>query len=204
MSINANPESAYLWLDCDAFRGEAGAERPDLTGLELDTFSPAEMDAFGGIEAGFAITADGAATPKRVMNYRQAPYKVQREPKTDTIVMRSVDNSKARIDTLTQGGRILEFPDGTVQIEAGTAEEFSLLLVLRDGEDADAYWSDRVTLSTPPAEGGMNGTDLAGSEFSLIALSPLKKIFGKRPAALSEADVELVDATGAPLVEPTP
>lgn len=195
MSKNATPSTAFMWLDCDAYRGEAGAPRPDLSdmseGATYDGF-----DAFGGMETGFNISSEGAATPKQVMNYRQAPYKVSRAPRVDTITFRGVDTSKAYLDTITNGGRILQYPDGTVEIEVGTTEEFSLLLIAREGEDAGAYYSPRVTLSTPPTEGAVDGETLAGSEFSIIALEPLRKIYGERPAALKESDVVKVDATG--------
>lgn len=197
MSNNATPESAYLWLDCDAYRGPAGAKRPALTNLGEDA-SFDGFDAFGGLETGFAIASDGAATPKQVMNYRQAPYKVSRAPRTDTITFKGVDTSKAYLETITNGGKILEYPDGTVEIQPGTTEEFSLLLVAREGDKAGAYYSPRVTLSTPPTEGNVDGETLAGSDFSIIALEPLRKIYGERPKALTEEDVVKVDADGKP------
>lgn len=199
MSQYADPSASFLWLDCDAFRGEAGMARPDLTGLEKEDFTVEGMDAFGGMETGFNVTSEGAATPKQVMNHRSSPYKVGRAPRVDTIAFKNPDVSKAYIDTITEGGRILEFPDGTTQIERGIAEEFSLLLVMRDGTDAGAYWTDRATLSTPPTEGAVDGDTLAGSDFSIIALTPLRKIYGKRPASLTDADVVKVDAAGAPV-----
>lgn len=200
MSQHADPTSAYLWMDCDGFRAPAGTPRPDLTGMELESFSPDGFDAYGGMETGFAISAEGAATPKQVMNHRNSPYKVGRAPRVDSITFKNVDTSKAYLDTITEGGRILEFPDGTIQIERGIAEEFALLLVARDGTGAGAYWSPRVTLSTPPAEGAVDGDTLAGSEFTLIALEPLRKIYGTRPAALDAADVVQVNADGTPVV----
>ena len=200
MSKHASPETAFLWMDCDAFRAPAGSPRPDLTGMELEDFSPEGMDAFGGMETGFGISSEGAATPKQVMNHRSSPYKVSRAPKVDTVTFKGVDTSKAYLDTITQGGEILEYPDGTIEIKPGIAEEFALLLVVRDGTEAGAYWSDRVTLSTPPAEGAVDGDTLAGSEFSIIPLSPLRKIYGSRPAALDVADVVQVTADGTPAV----
>lgn len=198
MSTHASPETAFLWMDCDAFRAPAGTPRPDLTGMELESFAPAGFDAFGGMETGFSISAEGAATPKQVMNHRTSPYKVGRAPRVNTITFKGVDTSKAYLDTITEGGRILEYPDGSVEIERGISEEFALLLVVRDGTEAGAYWSDRVTLSTPPAEGAVDGDTLAGSEFSIIPLSPLRKIYGSRPAALDAGDVVQVGADGTP------
>src|SRR5699024_69015 len=119
-------------------------------------------------------------------------------PKVDTVTFKGVDTSKAYLDTITQGGEILEYPDGTIEIKPGIAEEFALLLVVRDGTEAGAYWSDRVTLSNPPAEGTVDGDTLAGSEFSIIPLSPLRKIYGSRPAALDVGDVVQVGADGTP------
>lgn len=201
MSKHATPSSAFLWLDCDAYRGEAGMARPDLSdmseGAEYDG-----LDPFGGLETGFSIATEGAATPKQVMNHRQSPYKVARAPRMDTITFRNVDTSKAYIDTITQGGQILEFPDGTVEIHAGTTEEFALLLVVREGDEAGAYWTPRATLSTPPTEGAVDGETLAGSEFAVVALEPLRKIYGTRPEALDIADVIQVDASGQPIVGP--
>ena len=198
MSKNATPSSAFMWLDCDAYRGKAGAPRPDLSDMS-EGAAYEGFDAFGGMETGFSITSEGAATPKQVMNYRQAPYKVSRAPRVDTVTFRNVDTSKAYLDTITNGGRILEFPDGTVEIEVGTTEEFSLLLIAREGDEAGAYYSPRVTLSTPPTEGAVDGETLAGSEFSIIALEPLRKIYGERPEALKDGDVIKVDKTGKAL-----
>lgn len=202
MSQHATPSSAFLWIDCDAFRGEAGAERPDLTGMELESFAPEGFDPYGGMETGFSISAEGAATPRQVMNYRHAPYKVSRAPRVDTITFRNVDASKAYLDTITQGGEILQYPDGSVEVVPGLSEEFSLLLVAREGDEAGAYWTSRATLSTPPAEGAVDGDTLAGSEFSIIALEPLRKIYGARPEALDEADVTMVDASGEAIETP--
>lgn len=201
MSQNATPSSAFLWIDCDAYRGVAGAVRPDLSdmsvGAEYEGF-----DAFGGMETGFNVAAEGAATPKQVMNYRQAPYKVGRAPRTSTITFRNVDTSKAYLDTITQGGEIVQFPDGTVEIHAGDTEEFSLLLIVREGEKSGAYWTPRATLTTPPTEGAVDGETLAGSEFSIMALEPLRKVYGELPAALTAGDVTQVGVDGKPIVGP--
>lgn len=202
MSNNANPSSAFLWLDCDAYRGVADAPRPDLTGMEKEDFLPAGMDAFGGMETGFAISSEGAATPKQVMNHRRSPYKVSRAPRVDTVTFRGVDTSKAYLDTISQGGEFLQYPDGTVEVVTGLTEEFSLLLVSREGDESGAYWTPRATLSTPPAEGAVDGDTLAGSEFSIIPLEPLRKIYGARPEALSEEDVVMVDQTGSKITTP--
>ena len=205
MSKLANPNRAYLWLDCDIFRAPAGTTRPDLSTIASEDFNPTGWNYYGGIEAGFTITSDGAATPLRVMNHRNAPYKVSKEPQTDTVAFRSVDDSIANIQTLLQGGELLEFPDGTYEVSPGIYEEFALLLIARDGTDAGGFWSPRWTLSTPATQGGFDGATLAGSEFSAIALSPMKRIYGERPAALDDegaADlisVVKVDETGAPL-----
>lgn len=202
MSQNANPNTAFLWLDCDAYRSEAGTARPDLTDIKNEDFVPEGFDAYGGMETGFSISSEGAATPKQVMNYRQAPYKVSRAPRVDTVTFKNVDTSKAYLDTISQGGEIVQYPDGTVEIRTGTAEEFALLLITRDGENAGAYYSPRVTLSTPPTEGAVDGDTLAGSEFSIIPLEPLRKIYGQRPEALTEADVTMVDAEGNAITTP--
>lgn len=199
MSKHAAPSTAFLWLDCDAFRGPAGAPRPDLADLSAEAEYEG-FDPYGGLETGFAIAAEGAATPVQVMNYRQAPYKVSRAPRMDTITFKNVDTSKAYLETITQGGDIVQYPDGTVEIRPGDTEEFSLLLVVREGDAAGAYYSPRVTLSTPPTEGAVDGSTLAGSEFAIIALDPLRKIYGELPAALTEADVIQVDAAGVPSV----
>lgn len=198
MSKNAKPQTAYLWLDCDAYRAPAGTARPNLTGMENENFLPEGFDAYGGMETGFAITSEGAATPMQVMNYRQAPYKVSRAPRVDTITFKNVDNSKAYLDTMSQGGEFVEHQDGTVELHVGLAEEFAILLVTREGDDAGAYWSPRVTLSTPPTEGAVDGNTLAGSEFSIIPLEPLRKIWSTRPEALEESDVTVITAPEGP------
>lgn len=197
MSQHANPASAYLWLDCDAYRAPVGTARPDLSdmtpGAEYDGW-----EAYGGLEVGFSVSSEGSATPKRVMNYRKAAYKVGREPKSDSVTFRSVDASKAYLDTYLQGGRILHYPDGTYELDPGTGEEFALLLIARDGQSAGGYISNRVTTSTPPTEGAVDGDTMAGSEFTLTALEPLRKIYDSGlDEVLKDSDkVVQVDATG--------
>ena len=196
MSQHADPTTAFLWLDCDAYRGPADAARPDLTGMEKEDFLPEGFDAFGGLETGFAVASEGAASPKTVMNKRNAPYKVSRAPRTDTITFKGVDTSKAYLDTITMGGEIVQYPDNTVEIRPGTTEYFSLLLVTREGEDAGAYWTPRATLSTPPSEGAVDGETLAGSDFSIIAVQPLRKVYGKMPKALEDVTLTKVGFDG--------
>lgn len=198
MSQHAN-QTSYVWLDCDAYRGEAGAQRPDLSDIHLEEYTPEGMLPYGGIEAGFAISAEGSATPHRIMN-SQATYGVSREKQVDSVVFRGVDSdNKAVIKTLAQGGQVIQFPDGTVEIERGIGEFFSLLLVVRDGEDGAAYWSERATLGNPPAEGGLDGQGLSGTEFSITFLSPLRRVYRERPTSLTEADVVMVDSEGMPI-----
>ena len=68
MSTFADSTKAYVWMDGDAFRGEAGAELP--TDPFTETLNG--FDAFGGIEAGFEITADQSIEKKKIFNKRDA------------------------------------------------------------------------------------------------------------------------------------
>lgn len=198
MSVHANPEKAFLWLDCDVYRAPKGTARPDLSDHKPDAQYEG-WEAFGGLETGFGVNSEGGATPKRVMNYRQAPYKVGREPKVDTISFKSVDASRAYLQTYLMGGEIKQFPDGSIELHQGTGEEFQLLLVARDGMDGAGYISDAVTTSTPPTEGAVDGDTMAGSDFSLIALQPLRKFYSTRPESLTDEDVVMVDKDGEPV-----
>lgn len=197
MSQHANPNAAYLWLDCDAYRAPKGTARPNLANHEPGAQYEG-WEAYGGLETGFAVTSEGASTPLRVMNYRNSAYKVSREPKVDTVTFRNVDASKAYLDTYLMGGEIRQFPDGSIELHQGEGEEFALLLVARDGESGGGYITDAATTSTPPAEGAVDGNTMAGSEFSLIAVQPLRKFYSARPESVTEADVVMVDAEGKP------
>lgn len=201
MSVHAKPSTAFLALDCDVYRAPLGTPRPDLTDLSPGA-SYAGFDAFGGVEVGFAITAEGATTVKRVMNYRTAAYKVAEEPEVKSAAFRAVDLNKAVVDTISRGGRILKFPDGTYQVDPGEHEEFAFLAIAREGDTAQPYFSPRARLSNPPAAGAHNGTDLAGYEITLMFLDPLATILQTLPAGFEEADVVPVDADGKELTAP--
>lgn len=197
MSKHANPEYAFLALDADVYRGEAGAEIPDLAKMLDEDFKPEGFDPIGGIETGFNISSEGSANPKRVMNYRQAPYKVSREPRVDTITFKAVDTSIGAVKIKLQGGTLITRPDGTYMLEEGTNEEFSLLLVARDGEHTKAYYTERATLSTPPTKAAYDGDTLDGDELSVMALSPLREILTHVPDDLKALATKPAGASGA-------
>lgn len=182
MSTHAAPEKAYIWLDGDGFRAPAGTARP----TDPFALSPATAglvwDAFGGIEAGFELTPTRDTTPKKVWNRRLAPYKVIKSPTEERIKMRPVDYSIATVLTALQGGSIAEVPTGSGVFEwsPGDDEEFALLMVLRDEDATQGFYSSRVTLTTPPPR-TFGGEDLDGFELELLALSPFVPLTSWNP-----------------------
>lgn len=171
MSDHANPEKAYIWLDGDGYRAPAG------TGIPTDPFAvnPATgsvvWDAFGGIEAGFELTPTRDVTPKTVWNRRRAPYKVIKSPTEERVKLRPVDYSAATVLTALQGGSISVLSPGIYQWNMGDDEDFALLLTLRDESATQVFYSERVTLTTPPPR-TFGGEDLDGFELELLALEP--------------------------------
>ena len=103
MSKYADPNKAYVWLDGDAFRAPKGTPMPaDPFAESLD----AAWKPFGGIEAGFELTSEQSVQKKQVWNYRKSAYKVTREPLTEGVKFRAVDNTEATLLTRAQGGKV--------------------------------------------------------------------------------------------------
>ena len=180
MSDHAAPEKAYIWLDGDGYRAPVG------TALPTDPFAvnPASgginWDAFGGIEAGFELNASRDVSPKTVWNRRRAPYKVIKSPSEERIKLRAVDYSAATVLTALQGGSISMLSAGVYQWNPGDDEDFALLMVLRDEEAKQAFYSPRVTLTTPPPR-TFGREDLDGFEFELLALEPFVPLTSFNP-----------------------
>lgn len=198
MSQHANPNQAHVWFTGDAFRGLAGMDRPSME----DIFGRGDipnMDAFGGIEAGFAEAVEQTVNRHPVWNRRRGTYKVSRDPASETITFRAVDNNKATVLTRSQGGRVW-VEDGHWLLEKGMGEEFSFLAVLDDGEASTAYWSDRVTLSGPATRAGLDGQGLDGWEFPVTALEPFQEILPAQPEGMEEEDLD--DGNGGDAGEP--
>lgn len=180
MSEHASPSKAYVWLDGDAFRGAAGAPLPaNPFAQTIEGFKP-----YGGIEAGFEVTAEQAINKLKVFNYRKAAYKVTRDPLDEGMKFRAVDNSEATVLTRMQGGKITASGDNKV-LEKGIGEEFSLLVVLNDGVAKTAFYSPRVTLSAPATRAAINGQGLDGFEFTITFLEPMQEILPEVPTALN-------------------
>lgn len=194
MSQNANPEKAHVWLDGDGYRGKAGMDRPSLADVFATNRREIEgMDAFGGIEAGFTPTAEQTVNQLRVWNYRRASYKVARDPLSEGMTFRAVDNSKATVLTRAQGGRVW-VEDGHWMVEKGIGEEFAFLMVLDDGNEKTAFFSPRVTLSGPATRSGMDGQAIDGWEFPIVALEPFLEILPGQPYGMDEEDLDDGDA----------
>lgn len=171
MSTHASPDKAFAWLDGDAFRA------PSATPLPADPFAETleGWDAYGGIEAGFALNAEQSVTKKKVFNYRQAAYKVLRDPLDEGVTFRAVDNSKATKLTRAQGGKIT-IKNGREHMVKGDGEDFALIIRLSDGEEtALFYWRDG-TLSAPPTRAAIDGQSIDGWEFAYTGLTPVEEI----------------------------
>lgn len=181
MSQYANPENAYIWLDGDAFRGEAGADMPADVWAE----TLADFAAYGGIEAGIEVTSEQSVTKKRVWNYRTAAYKVAREPLDEGMKFRAVDNTEAVALTRAQGGKVTKVGDDYV-LEKGIGEEFSLLVRLDDGTDKTAFFCSRATLSGPATRAALDGQNLDGWEFTITFLDPVVEILPGLPDGMAE------------------
>lgn len=184
MSTHADPEKAYIWLDGDGFRAPAG------TAVPTDPFATSPVSgsvnwlAYGGIEAGFELTPTRDTSPKRVWNRRLAPYKVIKSPTEERIKLRPVDYSVASVLTALQGGSISVVSPGVNRWNMGDDEEFALLMVLRDENAKQAFYSERVTLTTPPPR-TFGGEDLDGFELELLALEPFIPFTSFNPLEVS-------------------
>ncbi|WP_280449956.1 hypothetical protein [Nocardia brasiliensis] len=180
MSTHADPDRAYVWLDGDAYRAPTG------TGIPTDPFATSPVtsgltwDAYGGIEAGFELTPTRDVSPKRVWNRRLAPYKVIKSPSEERVKLRAVDYSVATALTTLQGGSVSVVAPGIYRWNQGDDEDFAILLVLRDEEANQAFWSPRVTLTTPPPR-TFGKEDLDGFEFELLALEPFVPLTSFNP-----------------------
>lgn len=181
MSDFANPEKAYAWIDGDAFRYQAGLPIP------TDAYDAAPKDGmpFGGIEAGFELTSDQSVNKKMVFNYRQAAYKVLRQPLDEGMKFRAVDNSQATLLTRAQGGKIT-IKNGLPVLEKGDGEEFGLLVRLDDGNDKTAFYCSRCTLSAPATRAAIDGQTIDGWEFTITFLAPLQEILPGLPAEMTK------------------
>lgn len=185
MSTYADPTKAYIWLDGDGFRAPAGTACPAAPFAATPTTgsSPGVVwDAFGGVETGFEVTAKRDTTPLAVWNRRSAPYKVYKAPREDRVKLRPVDYSKATVLTALEGGSIVETPtaSGIFHWHNGIEEEFALLLVIRDDATSAGFYSNRVTLVTPPPR-TFGKAELDGFEIELLALSPFTPITSWNP-----------------------
>ena len=180
MSNFANPTKAYVWLDGDAFRGLPGASLPEDPFAEtLEGF-----DAYGGIEAGFELTAEQGIEKKKIFNKRDSVYKVVREVVEEGMKFRSVDNTKASLLTRAQGGKVTKKGDLYI-VSKGMGEEFSLLTRLEDGTARTAFWCARCTLAGPAARAAIDGQNIDGWEFDIVFLAPLLEVIPALPEGMS-------------------
>lgn len=192
MSTNANPNAAHIWLDGDAYRGEAGMNLP------ADPFADKVegMIPFGGIEAGFEPSDEQTVDMKEIFNYRIGAYKISRKPLKEGIKFRAVDQSEATTLTRMMGGKIKKVGDNYV-LEKGNGEEFSLLVRLDDGDESMVLFSPRVTLKAPPTRTGLDGENIDGWEFDLAALDPFVEILPVLPAGMKAEGEETADTETA-------
>ena len=172
MSTNSDPKKSRLWLDGDGFRAATGTA---LTiGPEIFTGALTGFDAFGGIQAGFSINRDQQSTDLTIWNAK-GPYRNKKDEPVTTIAIRCVDQSKASVLTVLQGGSITTTgtaPDEVHEWVAGDDEEFQLLLNAVDpGYGSVAYYAERCTLNTTPSE-VINDDALFGWDFEIKVLAP--------------------------------
>ncbi|WP_280389313.1 hypothetical protein [Nocardia wallacei] len=195
MSTHADPDKAYVWLDGDGFRSPAGTACPDDPFATNPVTGAVSWLAYGGIEAGFEVTPSRDVTPKPVWNRRRAPYKVVKSPTEERVKLRPVDYSVATVLTYLQGGSIAEVPaaSGVFHWNPGDDEDFAVLLVVRDEGTAAGFYSERVTLTTPPPR-TFGKEDLDGFEIELLALEPFVPITNWNPLWVSTT----VTITGSP------
>lgn len=173
MSIHADPSKAFVWLEGDGFRAPAGTARPTNPFADNPVTGSLAWDAFGGIEAGFDVTATRAVKTLPVWNRRLAPYKVNKDPREDRVKLRAVDYSVATVLTALEGGSVVETPtsSGVYEWHNGSDEEFALLLTVHDEGKSVGFYSGRVTLTTPPPR-TFGKAELDGFEIELLALEP--------------------------------
>lgn len=180
MAQHADPNKAYVWLTGEGYRGAPNAEMP------ADPFAEtlAGWKAYGGIEAGFEITAEQSVNKLKVFNYRQAAYKVTRDPVDNGVKFRAVDNTEAAVLTRLQGGKITK--KGNLYIATqGIGEEFSFLMTLDDGDDKMAMYYPLVTLSAPATRANIDGQTLDSYEFTLTALKPPQEVMVALPDGMT-------------------
>ena len=180
MSTHAAPEKAYVWLDGDGYRAPKGTLLPTDPFADNPVTGSLSWDAFGGIEAGFELTPTRDVSPKKVWNRRLAPYKVIKSPTEERVKLRAVDYSIATVLTALQGGSISTVTSGVYQWNPGDDEDFAVLLVLRDEDTSQAFYSPEVTLTTPPPR-TFGKEELDGFELELLALSPFVPLTSWNP-----------------------
>lgn len=175
MSDFVNPGAAALWLDGDAFRAPAGlapptdpfASQPQVIIATVAT----NMDAFGGIEAGFNVTPTQDEKDFTVWNDKSgAAYATDKGSITTSIKFRPTDYSKATALTILTGGSIVGSASPFEWVD-GDDEEFSILVRVISGTKQQAYYVERGTLATPPPQ-TMDDTDIAGWDIEIKPLAP--------------------------------
>ncbi|QCQ91731.1 hypothetical protein [Rhodococcus sp. SGAir0479] len=191
MSNHANPQNAYAWMDGDAFRAPAGTKIPSnafkLTGTELPltaaiTGPPAipavTWPAFGGVEAGIQKSPSQNLTKLHAANYRDAPYKILRDPREEVLKFKAYDYSRASVQTALQGGSITESSAGSgIYVwDVADDEEFAFLWISKQRSDGIGYYCERMTLGTPVASAIADGKSIDAFDFELHALAPVKRL----------------------------
>jgi hypothetical protein len=185
MSNFVNSGAAALWLDGDAFRCPAAcapplnpfATQPQVTVASVLT----NMDAFGGIEAGFKVTPSQAVKDFDVWNDKSgAPYATDKKPATALIACRPTDYSKATVLTILTGGTISTYATGVYEWNMGPDEEFGLLIRVQSGGKWEGFFLERATLATPPPH-TMDDSDIAGWDMEFKPLAPVNGDKAIRP-----------------------
>jgi hypothetical protein len=171
MSQNVDPAKSRLWVDGDAFRAPAGTTLPTTNLFTAATFTG--WDPYGAIKAGFEVTKDQENSNLTAWNAK-GTYRKKRGEVIKNVALRPVDESKATIMTLLQGGSVSETApsSGIWELIPGDDEEFALLLICRDpGFGSKAYYIERGTLDNLPNE-VINDDDLNGYDLVITALEP--------------------------------
>lgn len=166
MSNFASPAKAFLPLDGDAFRA------PENTALPTDIFAATLVgwDAFGGVKAGFETETTEQIDKLKIWN-KKGVYRVKHGDEESFIRFRAVDvYAKAVALTNLRGGSVTSAAGGFEHIR-GTAEQFSLIVRMQDGNEWIAYYAKSSELESVPKETG-DGQDILGFDYVVLPLIP--------------------------------
>lgn len=181
-------DSAFseVWTTGDAFLFPADQ---DITAINFfsDLTKQTGFKAFGGVKAGFEITAEQETNEIEIWNYDDAAYRVIKKARKDTMKLIAVDDSEAVFALRTNGGT-LKKATGTnagYEIVPGTTENHGIAFIVQDGNHKRAYVSTKATLAGPATPTNMDGEDLAAFEFELKCLKPIREFTDRAPKGMT-------------------